>query len=138
MVILGNKNSYGAILTVLIIGFFLALMSVSFTLQSQSRLRKIDSVYKKAKGLTLAESCVEDVIARSNADNEIPASIVLPEGTCTIEYNSHPVFRVINVTVNIDGHKSIVEVSTTLPPGQQKKNGNANTKFGVLYWHQIE
>lgn len=150
MVNIKSKRAYGAILMVLIVGVFLALMSVIFTLQSQSRLKNIDSVYKKAKSLFLAESCAEDIMSRSNNNEDIPDTITLPNGQCEIVYNSHPVFKVIKVTSTVDEFTSVIEISTTLPPGQQGNNGNngngndgdehgnGNAKFDILYWHQIE
>lgn len=131
------KKAYGAILTVLIIGVFLTLMSISFSMQSQVRLASIDSFYKKSKSLFLAESCAEDIMARSNNNQNIPETITLPNGTCQVIYNSHPVFKVMEITATVDSYTSKIEVSTTLPPGQAK-NDKKNSKFGVLYWHQIE
>lgn len=121
----------------MIIGVALALMSISFILQGQSRLRNIDSIKKKASSLFLAESCAEDMMARSNNNQDIPETITMPNGECDIVYSSHPVFKVIEVTASVDDYTSNIEVSTTLPPGQQGNNPGQG-KFGILYWHQIE
>lgn len=140
MVKINRLNSFGAILTVIIIGVFLTFLTISASLQSQTRIQNIDAIYKKAKALYLAESCGEDVMARSNNAQSIPETIEMPDGQCSVIYNSHPVFKVIQVTAILDGYTSSIEISMTLPPGQEGNsgNGNGNGKFGVLYWHQIE
>ncbi|PIR42334.1 hypothetical protein CO058_02030 [candidate division WWE3 bacterium CG_4_9_14_0_2_um_filter_35_11] len=142
MVKTNKLNSFGAILTVIIIGIFLTFLTVSASLQSQSRLQNIDAVYKKAKVLYLAESCVEDIMARSEGSQDIPETIELSNGTCEIIFDSHPVFKVIQVSATIESYTSKIEISMTLPPGQEENNGNnnehGNNKFGVLYWYQVE
>lgn len=147
MVKIKKLNSFGAILTVIIIGVFLTFLTISASFQSHTRIQNIDAIYKKAKALYLAESCAEDVMARSQNNQIVPQTIVMPNGQCSIVYNSHPVFKVIQVTASLDGYTSSIEISMTLPPGQEGNNGNGNNgngngngngKFGVLYWHQIE
>jgi len=137
MVKVKRLNSFGAILTVIIIGVFLTFLTISASLQSQTRLQNIDAEYKKAKSLYLAESCAEDVMARSDNAQSVPQTIVMPNGQCSVIYDSHPVFKEIKVTAVLDGYTSRIEISMTLPPGQEGNNGNGNNKFGVLYWHQV-
>ncbi len=145
MVKIKRLNSFGAILTVIIIGVFLTFLTISASLQSQTRIQNVDAIYKKAKALYLAESCAEDVMIRSENSQTIPQTLILPIGNCSVVFNDHPVFKVIEVTASLDGYTSRIEISMTLPPGQEGNNGNGNNgngngngKFGVLYWHQIE
>jgi|SRR3990167_3874981 len=135
MVKVKRLNSFGAILTVIIIGVFLTFLTISASLQSQTRLQNIDAEYKKAKSLYLAESCAEDVMARSEGSQDIPENLELPNGTCEVVFDSHPVFKVIQVSATVESYTSKIEISMRLPPGQEENNGNG--KFGVLYWHQM-
>jgi len=84
-----NKFGYTAIITVLAIGAILVVIGTGVVLNSLNEVQSSFSENKKETSLGLLESCVEDCLIKLNKNNSLPATVVLPEGSCTVTTDSH-------------------------------------------------
>jgi len=84
-----HHTGYIAIVSVLVIGVVVFAIGMSVSLLSISEGQLALSGENNERALHLTEGCAEDALLRLNKTHTLPASIVLPEGTCTITINSH-------------------------------------------------
>lgn len=64
------------------------IIGTSVSLLSINDIQLSLSNKKSDEALDLVEGCVEDALIRLNEDNSIPATITIPQGTCSVTINS--------------------------------------------------
>lgn len=110
-----RKNSgYVSIATVLVVGFVLLSVGMSVILNSINETQSSYAETRKEQVLGFVESCIQDGLIRLNKYGTVPASIVLPDGTCTVTINS----QVGNTwdfttTGSLSGHRKTIRVVAT-------------------------
>lgn len=82
------QNGYTAISTVLVILAVMTVISVTISAVSIDDMQSSLSYKKADETLFIAEACAEDALIYLNENNALPASVTLPEGSCTITLNS--------------------------------------------------
>ena len=83
-----NQTGYIAIASVLVIAAIVLIIGTSVLLLAVNDIQSALSNKKSDESLDLVESCVEDALLRLNEDNSIPATITLPDGSCSVTINS--------------------------------------------------
>ena len=83
-----NQTGYIAITSVLVIAAIVLIIGTSASLLAVNDIQSALSNKKSDESLDLVESCVEDALLRLNEDNSIPATITLPDGSCSVTINS--------------------------------------------------
>lgn len=83
-----NQTGYIAITSVLVIAAIVLIIGTSVLLLAVNDIQSALSNKKSNESLDLVESCVEDALLRLNEDNSIPATITLPDGSCSVTINS--------------------------------------------------
>jgi len=83
-----NQTGYIAITSVLVIAAIVLIIGTSVSLLAVNDIQSALSNKKSDESLDLVESCVEDALLRLNEDNSIPATITLPDGSCSVTINS--------------------------------------------------
>ena len=83
-----NQTGYIAITSVLVIAAIVLIIGTSVLLLAVNDIQSALSNKKSDESLDLVESCVEDALLRLNEDNSIPATITLPDGSCSVTINS--------------------------------------------------
>ena|SRR3989338_6307938 len=83
-----NQTGYIAITSVLVIAAIVLIIGTSVSLFAVNDIQSALSNKKSNESLDLVESCVEDALLRLNEDNSIPATITLPDGSCSVTINS--------------------------------------------------
>lgn len=109
-----TNKGYAAIATVLVVGFIMLSAGMGVVLNSINESQSSFAETQKEEVLGFVESCVQDALMRLNKNNAIPASLVLPDGTCTVTINS----QVGNVwdfttTGTLGGYSKDIRVSAT-------------------------
>ena len=84
----GNKG-YVAVSTVIVVGAVVLAIGISVIMNGINEVQSAFAETQQEKALALVNACARDGMIRLNKNNTIPASIVLPEGSCTVTINSH-------------------------------------------------
>lgn len=108
-----NKG-YVAISTVLVIVAILLVIITTTSLVAISEGQMSLSNKRADEASNLVESCIEDALIRINKSNNIPSSLILPEGTCTVIIDSHVGNNwTFTVSGSIVGYTKKVQVQAT-------------------------
>jgi len=83
-----KNNGYIAISSVLIVGVVVLAISVTVIVNGINEVQSAFSGSQREKALALVNGCVRDGLIRLNRTNSVPATIILPEGSCTATINS--------------------------------------------------
>lgn len=85
------KNSvptgFIAISSVLVIMVIVLVIGTTVSLLSVQGIQLSLSSKKSDEALSLVEGCVADALLRLNEQNQLPASVSLPEGSCIVTLN---------------------------------------------------
>lgn len=85
---LRTDGGYVAMVTVLVVGAVLVLTGIGVVLTSINEVQSSFGEGKKEYTLGVVDSCAQDALLRINENNALPATITLPEGSCTVTINS--------------------------------------------------
>jgi hypothetical protein len=108
------QQGYVAIVTVLVIGAVMLSVGMAVVLNSINGGQGSLAEIKKETSLGLTESCAEEALLRINNDGALPASIILPEGTCTVTINLHSGSDWdVTVAGTLDGYTKNIRVTAT-------------------------
>ena len=83
-----NQGGYTAIASVLVITAVLLVVTTTASLTSIATVQQSLSYKKADEALFLVESCVADVLLTLNKTASMPATITIPEGSCTVILNA--------------------------------------------------
>jgi len=84
-----NKESgYVAIASVLVIAVVVFVVGLSTVLLSVNDVQSALASKKGSESRWLTEGCVEDALLRLQKEGDIPASLSIPEGTCSVTIDS--------------------------------------------------
>ncbi len=83
-----NEQGFIAITSILVIGAVVLIVGVTTSLLSINDIQSALSNRKNDRSLGIVEGCVEDALITLNETNAIPATITLPEGSCSVTINS--------------------------------------------------
>jgi hypothetical protein len=83
------QGGYVAIATVLVVGFVMLSVGIGVTMNSINEIQSSFAETQKEESIGFVESCVQEALLDLNKTDAIPASIVLPDGTCAVTINSH-------------------------------------------------
>jgi redox-sensitive bicupin YhaK (pirin superfamily) len=72
-----------------VVGVVLLTIGVSVSLIAISEGQLSLSARRNETVLNVTEACAEDALLQLNTTNTLPASVVLPEGTCSVVTDSH-------------------------------------------------
>jgi hypothetical protein len=110
----GVNRGYAAMATVLIVGFILLSSGIAVSLNSINESQSSFVETQREEVIGFVDSCVQDALIRLNENNAIPASIVLPDGACTVTINSQ-VGSVWDFTTTgtFGGYQKSIRVSAT-------------------------
>ena len=83
------NHGYVAISTVIVVVAVLLIILTTTSLVAISEGQMSLSGKKADESSNLVEGCVEDALIRINKSNNLPTSLILPEGQCTVTIDSH-------------------------------------------------
>lgn len=83
-----SQRGYIALSTILVVLAVVLVIGISTSLLSVNDLLSSFAGEKGDMALDFVEACVEDALLRLNEDNSIPATISLPQGSCSVTINS--------------------------------------------------
>ena len=107
-----KNQGYIEISSVLVISAVLLIVGTSVTLLTINDLQTSQSNIKSETALHLVEGCVEDALLRLNKFNNIPATINIPEGTCSATINSQGgTTTTFTISATIDSFTKSVQVT---------------------------
>lgn len=107
-----SQAGYVALTTVLVIMAVLILLSGSVTILSIDEGQAARGSIDQEQALAVAEGCVGEVLLELNEDGTVPASVVLPEGTCSVTLDSQAgIVWTFTVSATVDNHTSSIQVT---------------------------
>ncbi len=83
-----KPNGYIALASMIVIASVVIVIGVSVSLTAISESQTTLAQVKSDSSLDLVDSCVEDALLYLNENNSVPATISLPQGSCSILVNS--------------------------------------------------
>ncbi len=108
------QKGYIAITSVLIITAVAIVIGTVITLTSISEAQTALTEARREAALDLVESCAENAQYSINTQNNLPATITLPLGSCTVTVNSHTgTVWTYTITATLNGYTKNVQITTT-------------------------
>jgi hypothetical protein len=111
---LTNNDGYIAITTMLVIAAVVLVVSVTISLVSINEGQLSLAAMRNDNVLDIVEGCAEDALLYVNENNSLPASVSLPEGTCTITINSQSGSNwTFTTTATVNSHTKSIRIALT-------------------------
>lgn len=109
-----GEKGYVAIATVIVVGFVMLAVGMGVTLNSINEIQSSFSDTQKEESIGFVESCIQEVLLDINKTDTAPATVILPDGTCTVTINSHVGSNWdFTVTGTYLGYKKTIRVTAT-------------------------
>lgn len=86
---INQRRGYIALASVLVIATVVLAIGISVTLLSISEAQLSLAGKKGQESIDFVEGCAEEALLQLNETNSIPATIALPEGSCSVTIDSH-------------------------------------------------
>lgn len=108
------KKGYAAMATVVVVGFIMLTAGIGVVMNAINETQSSFAETQKEEVIGFVESCVQDALIRLSKTNAIQASLILPDGTCTVTINSQ-VGSVWDITTTgtFQGYTKSIRVSAT-------------------------
>lgn len=108
------KKGFVAISSVLIILAITLVVGVTVALTSITEVQRAFSARRGEQVLDRVEACIEDALYQINTRNDVPTTITLPEGTCSVTIDSHSGANwTFTVSGTASGYTKSIQVMTT-------------------------
>lgn len=122
-----QQRGYIAIASVLVISAVAVIIGTAVALQSINEIQTALSHKKGQEALQLVEGCTEDALIRLNKVASIPATITIPQGTCSVTINSNTGNNwTFTIAGTINNYTKRVQVSAT-----------RGTTFVITSWQEL-
>jgi hypothetical protein len=122
-----TNHGYIALSSLLVVLFLVVLVGISTTLLSINDLQSSVSGSKSEEVIAISESCAEDILIRFNGNQNIPSTITLPEGACSVTINSQDGGNIdFTVSSTMDGYSKKVRI--------QAERGST---VSIISWQEI-
>src|SRR3990167_3828355 len=79
-----EKRGYIAISSMLVIAAVVLVIGISVSLASVNEIQTAFSSKKSEELLSIVDGCAEDVLLYLNENNNLPSSITIPQGSCSV------------------------------------------------------
>jgi len=107
-------SGYAALLTVLVIGAVLIILTLSITFISLNTLLSSSTHQLSSQSLVQIEGCVQEALLQLKNNNSLPAQVILPEITCQINNISQTGNDwSFQVTGNYQGFSKTIDLQAT-------------------------
>lgn len=107
------KKGYVALIAVLAISALLMVIGISVTIISINQGQMSTVEQKKEKALFFVESCGSEALMNLNKNGSVPATIILPTGTCTTTVSNAGSTWTITVTGSQENYKKTIQIVAT-------------------------
>lgn len=109
-----TQAGYAALISVLVISAAVLVIGISVSLLSISEIQIALSGKKNDEALDITEGCTEDTLLYLNENNSLPASITLPEGSCSVTLDSQSDNDwTFTVSTTLDGYTKSVQIEAS-------------------------
>ncbi len=109
-----HQDGYIAIASVLVITVVVLIIGTSVSILSVNDMQSALAFKKGEEALDLTEGCVENALIKLSANNALPSTIALPEGSCTITTISQVgTSWVFDTTGTLEGYVKTIRISAS-------------------------